>query len=1264
MAFDQATRNRLQSFVSKARTVLEEEFSQQMTQTYGLDPSTGKAADLSALTHLSDAQRETARILRETQLHYVASQSVDERGALDRILREQAFTVLNRLAALRMAEARGLLIDTISEGYDSRGFQLYKTLAGAGLGETGDAYRVYLFSVFDEFAQELPGLFDRYSPQGRLFPREVKLLELLGQINDTEIAHLWGEDETIGWIYQYFNSQEERKRMRAESQAPRNSRELAVRNQFFTPRYVVEFLVDNTLGKMWFNATGGQTFLKDRCQYLLVKPDESPEPARQLRDPRTLKLLDPACGSMHFGLYAFDLFLEIYREAWAHEQQLGAGSLDTKTQGLKNFQPLMHTYASEEAYLLDVPRLVIEHNIYGVDIDPRAAQIASLALWLRAQRAWHEAGIKARQRPLIGRGNVVAAIAPPGEKQVKEEFVQDLDPKEVELFEKTLTLLKGLPELGVLLRVERELPNLIQQVYGKQVNLYAEKTIKTWQQVEQDLRMALTSYAQEANSSYQGRLFAQDALEGLRLIDLTRETFDVVVMNPPFGAPTTNTYDYIASNYKGSHNDIYCAFINRACEVSPNGFVGCISSRSFLMSARAEAFRAEIVLNKLTILADLGLGIMDDAYVESAAYIMNNNPDSEFLIINLLESKNKEEDLRISIIENKYKIHLRDWYSGMPKRRIMYHAPEEVRSIFNNTPSFEPIAGTSRGGMNSFDNFRFVRTWWEVQNTEIGSLKAWRRFNKGGEFSLYYIDLNLVLNWKNEGAELCEINLQVNGSTAQVRQASTYWYKTAATYSRRSARGFSARLLPQDYIFTSNGPSVLSTSKVSTIYILGWLNTKLITSFIEMQSNFGDYSSGSIKKLPWIDPDEVTEKLVCAYTQEAYLAGLKFNMFSNETSTWFYGIVIKDSFNQSLDFANNLLLNYRKKTQESIESSTNIIMKLYNISNLDWTQDLSEDDHNFTSLSINPEEYSGISPEEFCERIASYIFGLVFHRFSSIKTITFDIINDITAPPPQNQPASYSNLSINCESILDIDTKYDGSLIKNLRLVLTKLMGNNLPEWEQDLSKYLKVSRIEDYFLRTERIFSYHLSKYSEGGRQAPIYWPLSTTSGSYTLWIYYPALTNQTLYSAVNDFVEPKLKQVQGDITALKEQGGNRSKTEEKQYENLLTLEKELLEFRDVLLGIAEKYQPNHDDGVQISAAPLWQLFRHKPWQKVLKDTWTKLEKGDYDWAYLAMAYWPDRVRAKCQNDKSLAIAHNLEPLYTEPAAKGKKGQKTGENP
>ena len=626
MAFDQTTRNRLQRFVNDARRVLEEEFTRQLQNDYGMDPNAGTVAELANLRHINDAQRESARILRDTLAHYCAGGDMDTRQGLDRIVREQAFTVLNRLAALRMAEARGLLVDSVRNGFQAKGFQLYARLAGIGLGETGDAYRTYLFSVFDELSQDLPGLFERFSPQGRLFPREAALLQVLNLINDADVASLWSEDETIGWVYQYFNSKDERKAMRDASPAPRNSRELAVRNQFFTPRYVVEFLVDNTLGRLWFNSTGGATGLRDRCQYLLVKSDKAPQAAAKLRDPRTLKLLDPACGSMHFGLYAFDLFLEIYREAWAWEQQHGPGALDVSTQPQAELKPLSQTFADEAAFLHDVPRLIIEHNIYGVDIDPRAAQIASLALWLRAQRAWHEAGVKTKDRPPIGRGNVVAAIAPPATRELRQQFVASLGQLDAELFEKTLQLLSGLPELGVLLQVERELPRLIRQVYlGRGTGLFAEEELERWQQAEARLREALTSFALAAKSTYQGRLFAQDALQGLRLIDLCREVFDVVVMNPPFGELSEGVKTYLEGAYPNSKTNLLTIFVERGLSLLGNGGrLGAITSRTGFFLSSYKKWRRNVLLTaaRLDEFVDLGEGVLDDANVEVAAYCL------------------------------------------------------------------------------------------------------------------------------------------------------------------------------------------------------------------------------------------------------------------------------------------------------------------------------------------------------------------------------------------------------------------------------------------------------------------------------------------------------------------------------------------------------------------------------------------------------------------------------------------------------------------
>lgn len=1243
MAFDQTTRNRLQRFVNDARRVLEEEFTRQLQNDYGMDPNAGTVAELASLRHINDAQRETARILRDTLAHYTASGDMNATQGLDRIVREQAFTVLNRLAALRMAEARGLLVESVANGFQAKGFQLYARLAGTGLGETGDAYRVYLFSVFDELAQDLPGLFDRYSPQGRLFPREAALLQVLNLINDADIAPLWSEDETIGWIYQYFNSKEERKAMRDASQAPRNSRELAVRNQFFTPRYVVEFLVDNTLGRLWFNATGGATGLRERCQYLLVKPDEAPQAATKLRDPRTLKLLDPACGSMHFGLYAFDLFAEICREAWAWEQQHGPGSLDVSTQPQAALKPLSQTYEDEAAFLRDVPRLVIEHNIYGVDIDPRAAQIASLALWLRAQRAWHDAGVKAKDRPLIGRGHVVAAIAPPAERELRQQFVANLDQRDAELFEKTLQLLKGLPELGVLLQVERELPHLIRQVYvGKGTGLFAQQEQESWQQAEVRLRSALTEFAQAAKSTYQGRLFAHDALQGLRLIDLSREMFDVVVMNPPFGLVPEQAFSYLSENYPDTYVDVYGSFVTRGFQLIRNGgFVGAITSRTFIASKKLIRWREELI-STLLILADLGDAVMDDALVRSAAYILaksqNYGPAINFLDCRKTADKNAALLEYLGYVRKTPPISVdRAFFSRLPGVKLLYDVPNSIADLFENELQFEPSVGTVRKGLTTFDDFRYLRLWWEVEPEKIGLGKKWEYFAKGGEYSVYYTDIHLVVNRENDGAELSETNRLVNGQVAQSRQASSFYYRPGVQFTTRSAIGFSARAIPENCTWSSNAPLILSTSAASPEVILGWVNCRLIRILIEMQSTADDFVPNSVKCLPWRDPDKLDEISADVH----WLHGAYKNIEGwIETDVRYVSPFIASGFT-------NIGVNeiQRQTLKDQICAKQSKLSAIFdNLYGIDTTELATEVLERNVDAEVPAE---ALDVEIWREATLSYATGVAFGRFD------WRLATGERAVPAEPEP--FEPLPVKSPGMLPDDAEpfhaHAGILVDDpghphdlARLVEEVLVRVNVPV-PDDVRRWLQ----KDFF-------PFHLQRYSKSRRKAPIYWPLSTTSGGYTLWVYYPRLSNQTLYSAINDFVEPKLKQVGADVSALRNKGLARTRDDEKQFESLQAFELELIELRDTLLKLAPTYKPNHDDGVQISAAPLWPLFRHKPWQKVLKDTWAKLEKGDYDWAHLAMNYWPERVREKCKTDKSLAIAHGLEDLYIQPEAAPKK--------
>jgi len=300
MPFDQATRNLLQRTVSRCRDILagrwdspaDGEFFKQLQEIYGISPD-GTAAPLEVLEHLSDEDLETARVLREILEHYTSGlvatgkkTAEARREAVLRLAREQAFTVLNRLAALRMAEERGIVLECVRQGLQSEGFQLFQQSAGTALGSTPAAYRTYLFVLFDELSRDLGILFNRFDKSSLLFPRYEALDAILRELNGTgsankdaaftqeNISSLWAEDEAIGWIYQYYNDQAERKAMRDESAAPRNSRELAVRNQFFTPRYVVEFLTDNTLGRIWHEMTKGSTRLKEQCRYLVRRPTE------------------------------------------------------------------------------------------------------------------------------------------------------------------------------------------------------------------------------------------------------------------------------------------------------------------------------------------------------------------------------------------------------------------------------------------------------------------------------------------------------------------------------------------------------------------------------------------------------------------------------------------------------------------------------------------------------------------------------------------------------------------------------------------------------------------------------------------------------------------------------------------------------------------------------------------------------------------------------------------------------------------------------
>ncbi len=1262
MAFDDKTRGRLQKLVTTCRGLLTDEFRIQVQQTYGLDPNTGDVTPLERLTHLSAAERETVDLLRQTLAHYLASEGLPDSAVhrvpfIDRIVREQAFTVLNRLAALLMMEARGVLQrPAVGLGQQSPAFELYKMLAGSALGETGQAYQTFLFSLFDEFAQELPALFDRFAPQGRLFPREAALLQVLTELNHHEIQPLWGEDETIGWIYQYFNSKEERKAMRDASQAPRNSRELAVRNQFFTPRYVVEFLVDNTLGRLWLNATGGQSSLRSSCKYLLDRSDEQPEASLRLRDPRTLKILDPACGSMHFGLYSFDLFLVIYQEAWDWELQHGLGSLDSSADSAANLKPLTSTYADRAAYMRDVPRLVVEYNIFGVDIDPRAAQIAALALLLRSHRAWHESQVKVNERPLIRRNNIVAAISPPAERELRDQIAKGLSAEDADLFVKTLGLLKNVSDLGVLLRLDQDLIRLVQKIFkGTGLGLFADEDKDRWRHAEIRLRDALDNFAGSAKSTYQGRLAAQDSLQGLRIIDISRLDFDVVVMNPPFGKVPKQAEDYCRDRYEGTWTDVYGCFLWRFIAASTSSpYVGSITSSQFLYTKQMRELRKYWVDSKrLGILVELGQGVLDDATVETALSVTTPYSNERTLFVDLSESTTKSEDLLVArvnaekVVHGSVKLSLTDLHQfrDLYLSPFCYHVPPEKLSLWSSGRTVDPVAAVVAVGNNTFDDFRFQRLRWEVAPGSINV--KWFGYEEGGDFQPFFSPTTSLYNWAHDGAEAKAFQNHKFGTDAQVRQSISLWWKRGITYPRVSSIGFGPRLMPPGHVFSGDSISIFPHDENFIRPLLAFLCS---TWAEDLSYAFGRYrkiEKRAIANLPLpVFDDDSLEQL-----SELALAGVNFFVrleSAREVSPVFLAPRLPVILTNEHAAAAN-------RTAGVVES---ICQRLDHV-----VEDALFLDGDVPALVATTRENligkivgRRLSEDSLAVDITSWLIGVTFGRWDK-SAFGQDSVVDFFSIYSEGLPVTAPGCATGrCHSILEEFEGGHEDLVHRLERNLHDLFPNDGEKLQLWLLERLGQPSLRKYIRASSGFFSDHLVRYSKGARKAPIYWPISTPSLSYTLWIYYPSLDDQTLYAAINNFVDPRIRWVAEAVAGLRDRGNARTRDEEKTLEALQSLEAELLELRDKLQELASGYRPNHDDGVQVSASPLWPLFRHKPWQKILKDTWAKLEKGDYDWARLAMAYWPDRVREKCKTDKSLAIAHGLEDLYVEPEAAPKK--------
>ncbi len=1434
---DPTTRNQLQRATQDARRLMEAEFAAQLEGTYDILPDGRILPEPGA--HLDDRQR----LIRGEIIAAIEHIRCKEGGkttaqAIDDYRREAAFTFLNRFAALKMLEARGLVQQCVSKGDQSSGFKEFTGLAPGLSDLPNKGYRLYLECLFDELGTEVNVLFDRRDPASLLWPRRQALLDLLDVLNRPELAGVWGEDEAIGWIYQYFNSDLDRRQARYDEKgkpkAPQNSYELAVRNQFFTPRYVVEFLTDNTLGRIWYEMRRGHTALANDCRFLVRRPNEvflaegeaapaalegtgGPSraeqpgepyyiPYRAAKDPRDLKILDPACGSGHFLLYGFDLLLTIYREAW--EAETSPKSEQTGTS-------LREEYRALEDLRLEIPRLILRHNIHGIDIDPRCAQIAALALWMRAQRAFNDLGIGRDHRPTIRKTNIIVAEPMPGERDMLDGFLRSLREDRLEsLMQKALEIPEGqriratkamadslcrlvqsvwdkmklAGNTGSLLKIEEELASAIEKgrgeweerlplfrvteysIEGRGCETYYRRLPGAdhdfWDKAETLAIRAIGEFAASARDGdrFRRNLFAEDATRGFAFVDLCRQRFDVVLMNPPFGEASVPSKPYVDETYGDTKGDLYTAFVECfETRLVPAGFLGILSSRTGFFQSQSEDWRKRVVLRlfRPTVIADLGLDVLE-ATVEVAAYVLRSLSTREardltlslmhevkkvaldrqnrfslpkwqaarnglkrhqavaelqrlqaegfirrcpgevvrytplmraietaesaeepifptLTCIRALKDEDKEAALSAAILEPTTERVFRcnpNIFLCIPSGVFAYWAPSKLLECFR----YGAFLGGNRlvvstNPLNA--DFRYVRCWWEVEAYYLG--RIWRAWAKGGSFSPFYYDIDTVIIW--DESRLTYLGFLGTANRPLERPASAqHFFRPGLTWPRRTQSGLALRAMPAECIFADKGPAVFveGDNEKELLAILSLVNSTIFRSLVDLQVAFGSFEVGVIQRTPVPPLNDADKKTLSSLARRAW--SLKRSLDTRiETSHAFTLPALLQTESKALAERVVSWSNLVRAADAELAAIQAEIdercFDLYDIGESDRRavaesfggigQSTDVDDGD---VDVEPDEHAGgADSAALAAEVVSWAVGVAFGRFDvrlatgarsvppepgpfdSLPTCSPGMLASDNGLPLTTPPPGYP-ISLPAQGILVDDSGHALDFAAAVRAVLDQVFGNEAEAHWQDAASLLAPRGQDLRYWFARDFFDFHLKRYTKSHRQSPIYWPLSSSRGGYTIWLYFHRFRRDTLVSAMTDFAKPRLQHERFKLGRLQAEAGPQPTRNERQMmEEQESLVSELEDFIEELSRVAPLWDPDQNDGVIINFAPLWRLIGHAGWRKSVRDCWDTLRSGSYDWSHLAMHLWPERVVPKCVEDASLAIAHGLGEVFWE---------------
>lgn len=802
----------IEKFSIEAREQLLKDVEQRL-YIYGLDDAGRSEFGVEA-----DAVRGTVLTATEKRQRTELFRRIEQEGTLP-FITEMAYTWFNRFAAIRYMELHDFLpshvrmLSAADGSFEPECLKAATTLDLPGLdrmetaqliqaGDDEQLYRVILIAQCNELASFLPSVFGTVTADALTMPANLLrknefnvLYRLVTDIPEDE----WQDVEILGWMYQFYNSEVKAEFFKSKRKAA--AEDIAPATQLFTPEWIVRYMVDNSLGRLWM-LNHPESHLRyhsraenssERLMEYYIEPDGEHEDFIQVTSPEGITFCDPACGSGHILVYAFKMLMAIYEECGYRERE--------------------------------IPELILTKNLSGFEIDPRAAQIATLALALCARehdRRFFDRGITADitvlQNIEIDTGNLLLT-SPLREKS---------------------ELLENLAHLG-------EIGSLLQP---------SDEDITA---LEADLIDAVGDnlFTSHANSEVECALAACRALV---------RRFDVVVANPPYmGSSSFNPFmsKWVKKHYPDSCKDLCTAFIERGYALAEErGYSAMVTSQTWMFLSSFQALREALIATKelITLIDTRSTGLHADNFTANCSFVVFNGRGGRIAgtYFKLNQPIDKKATALLDAIKNPdcgyfYRADAATFHD-IPGSPIAYWASKALLAAFKNGEPLELIADLKQG-MKTADNDRFLRLWFEPSYSQTGCASVgkiadydgsvWSPYLKGGEFRKWYGNYEYVVLWKDDGTDLKKFKRAVLRNIA-------FSFRPGFNWSVISSGRLALRTTPSGFMFDGTGSAIFPHGSQRNLGIIALLNSSIGTLISSFLSPTLTFEVGQLSKYPYI----------------------------------------------------------------------------------------------------------------------------------------------------------------------------------------------------------------------------------------------------------------------------------------------------------------------------------------------------------------------------------------------------------------------------